>query len=160
MLNFKTLFHEARNAIYCGKVKQVFYSDLSVKLAIENFELGFELLSGKSSGKLNGTDLKFNLRPSYERLPEALWYSPIVVEGHVAARIGINLHYDKNTIIASIANIQGKKEEDVKRLKSSIPSGSYWAIEIVKSIIGKLNPKISVIRGVASASSLKKQRRI
>lgn len=149
----KQLFHEARSGIYCGTEKPNFHSDKSIRLALDNFEIGLEILVGAELGALNGSTLRFQLKPKEELMPEALWYCPITHQNQQAARIGINFHYQNGTIVATIANIQCRNKAVLDALKCRLGSETrYWAVEAVTSIIENLPNDISVIRGISSAA--------
>lgn len=139
--DFNKLFHQARSGIYCGIEKPVFHSDNSINNAINNFELGLELLLDKNN-------LEFKLRPKHEDMPEAIWYLQVKNENNkYVGRIGINIHSQKNDIIATIANIQGK-----------FKSEQTWQVQVVKKLILDLNPNINIIRGIASSQHTSKNR--
>ncbi len=150
--NFGTIFHEARTAPYCGLEKSNFHSDVAIKRGLDNFEIGLELLLNREVGRVGGARLKFELKPKMEDMPEALWYCSIAADTEIAARIGLNLHYEKGLVVATIANIQGKSKRGLDILKEKLTPNHYWAVEAVSSLLAALNSNISIVRGIASTS--------
>ncbi len=158
MLRYNSLFHEARSATYCGLTKASFHSDAAIKRALDNFELGLELIVGRHLGFVGQSVLQFELKPPHEQMPEALWYCPIFHKG-LAARIGLNLHYETGNVVVTIANIQGKDKAKLISLTEVLLHHQYWTIEAIASIMSALPEKITIVRGISSTFHPSRNRR-
>jgi hypothetical protein len=122
-------------------------SPVSVERSLANIKIGLETIANKD-WSFDKVYINPHARPPVngEKAREAAWVFNIYYDCELSAAIGMNFHYENCTIIGTIANIQGHDKERISRLRQTYEAP--WAVVCLKSILEKLPPDISVIRGV------------
>ena len=129
VVDFNRLFHETRSSRYCGVNRANFFSDLAIKMSLENFEIGESLKKDSFVTKVDGGELQFRLKNKFDDMPEALWCFPLLKDGILVARIGLNFHYSEQGVVASITNVQGKNKNGIESVNSGLGLSKYWPVE-------------------------------